>query len=226
MSHRRIVINVAAALAVVSAPAVASAQGAGPEGGGTTGTQQEPAGRGPVLPQVSPSTPSGIFGYKSQIAISSDAGFSLENTSQSGVSGSTTTLILHPAMDYFIIDNLSLGGFVGVDYLSTQGGHTTTFSIGPRVGYNLPLSSYFSVWPKVGMSFASVSQSQDVVAAGGATTSVSTNSTALALNLFVPFLFHPVEHFFVGLGPALDIDLTGDNKTTTIGARLTTGGWF
>jgi hypothetical protein len=39
-------------------------------------------------------------------------------------------------------------------------------------------------------------------------------------------MFHPVEHFFIGLGPAFDLDLSGDNKATTIAARLTLGGWL
>ena len=32
--------------------------------------------------------------------------------------------------------------------------------------------------------------------------------------------------FFAGFGPALDTDLSGHNKETTIAARLTIGGWF
>lgn len=39
-------------------------------------------------------------------------------------------------------------------------------------------------------------------------------------------MFHPVEHFFLGLGPALDLDLSGDRKATTVGIRLTIGGWI
>jgi hypothetical protein len=50
--------------------------------------------------------------------------------------------------------------------------------------------------------------------------------TNVQLNLFVPIMFHPVEHFFLGLGPALDQDLTGDNKATVLAVRLTIGGWI
>jgi hypothetical protein len=48
----------------------------------------------------------------------------------------------------------------------------------------------------------------------------------LALNLFVPLMLHPAPHFFLGFGPALDVDLTGDTKSTTIAGRLTIGGWL
>ena len=194
----------------------------------------EPEGRprAPAVPYVPPNTPSGRFGLKSQIAVSSDAGLSISNTSQTGQDGSTTTLQLHPAVDYFVMDNFSFGGFLGLDYTSNPGGHSTTFSIGPRVGYNIPISDRFSIWPKAGLSFASTSQTVDqrqIVLPNGSTSTVSsssTNSSNLALNLFVPVMFHPVEHFFLGFGPALDVDLTGDVKTTTIAGRLTIGGWL
>jgi len=164
-----------------------------------------------------------MFGLKSQWTISSDTSIFISNTSISGVSGSTTRFQIQPAADYFIIDNLSLGGFVGVNYTSVPSGHTTQFGIGPRVGYNIPFSSRFSVWPRAGFSFASTSQT---VSAVGSTPESSTNNTAFALNLFAPVMFHPVAHFFVGFGPALDQDLSGDNKTTVIAGRLTIGGWF
>jgi hypothetical protein len=38
-------------------------------------------------------------------------------------------------------------------------------------------------------------------------------------------MFHPAQHFFLGFGPAFDLDLSGDSKATTIAARLTIGGW-
>jgi hypothetical protein len=181
--------------------------------------------------RVAPESPAGRFGLKSELAISSDAGFSISNTSISGRGGSTTTLQLRPAIDYFVIDDLSVGGFVGVDYARTSGAHTTTFSIGPRVGYNFTLSEKFSVWPKAGFSYSttSVSVNQGATPVGGGAVemvSTSTSSSGLALNLFVPFMSHPVQHFFLGFGPALDVDLTGDVKATTIAGRLTIGGWI
>ena len=183
--------------------------------------------KGPALPEVRANSPSGMFGGKKQLAISSDAGLSISNTSIADVDGSTTTLILRPAVDYFVIDYLSIGGFLGVQYDSTSGGSTTAVSIGPRVGYNIPLSERFSIWPKVGFSFASTSQETDDVTENGVTIEgESETSTSLQLNLFAPFMFHPVQHFFIGFGPAFDLDLTGDSKATTIAARLTLGGWL
>jgi hypothetical protein len=193
------------------------------------GTQQQRADvKTTALPPVRADSPSGLFGDRGQIAISSDAGLSLSNTSISGQDGSATSLIIRPAVDWFVIDSLSLGGFVGIEYNSAPGGSSTAMSIGPRVGYNLRFSERFSVWPKIGFSFASTSQKEDdqTLPTGEVIEGSDETSTSLQLNLFVPVMFHPVEHFFLGLGPAFDLDLTGDAKATTIAARLTIGGWL
>jgi hypothetical protein len=39
-------------------------------------------------------------------------------------------------------------------------------------------------------------------------------------------MLHPATHFFIGFGPALDADISGDVKSTTIAGRLTIGGWI
>jgi hypothetical protein len=175
------------------------------------------------LPTVRSDSPSGRFGVKRQKAVSSDAGLSISNTSIDDVDGSTTTLVLRPAVDWFFADDISLGGFVGLEYNSSPGGDSTVISIGPRIGYNLPISERTSVWPKAGLAFASTSFSEDD---DGLDVDNDESNTSLQLNLFVPFMFHPVPHFFLGLGPALDQDLSGDSKATTIAARLTLGGWI
>ncbi|HVW24719.1 MAG TPA: hypothetical protein VHC69_05085 [Polyangiaceae bacterium] len=168
----------------------------------------------PAINTVPPNTEAAIFGGKHQLAISSDAGFYISNTTVSNGGGSTTSILLQPAVDYFVIDHLSVGGFLLLNYQHTKGSHSTTFGIGPRVGYDIPLSSFFSIWPKVGLSFSSV-------------TGPGPDANNLALNLFVPLMLHPAPHFFLGFGPALDVDLTGNQtKSTTIAGRLTIGGWL
>jgi len=176
----------------------------------------------PQLPAVAAKSPSGVFGERGQLTISSDAGLSISNTSTSGVDGSSTNLTLRPAVDYFVLNNVSVGGFVGLDYTTAGGAHTTTFAIGPRVGYNLAFSELFSFWPKLGFSYSSSSASGNVTVPGAP----SADGNHLALNVFAPVMFHPVQHFFLGFGPALDTDLTGDAKQTIIAGRLTIGGWM
>jgi hypothetical protein len=126
-----------------------------------------------------------------------------------------------------LIKRLSLGAFVGIDHQAEEPRSTTIFSVGPRVGYDIAFSDHFSVWPRVGFSYNSTTAKIDsqTSAAGIKTPSSSDSNSALALNLFVPFLFH-TNHYFAGVGPALDTDLTGDPKATTVALRVTLGGWI
>lgn len=39
-------------------------------------------------------------------------------------------------------------------------------------------------------------------------------------------MLQPARHFFAGFGPFLDVDLSGDNRVTMLGAKLTLGGWL
>ncbi|HKO47986.1 MAG TPA: hypothetical protein VJV79_09700 [Polyangiaceae bacterium] len=180
----------------------------------------------PQLPAVAANSPSGVFGDRGQITISSDAGLSISSTSTSGVDGSTTKLTLLPALDYFVANNISVGGFIGVDYTTTSGQHETVFQIGPRVGYNLAFSERFSFWPKLGFSYSSSSTSTTAPPPAPPGTTNDVSGSHLALNVFAPVMFHPVQHFFLGFGPALDTDLTGDARKTAIAGRLTIGGWL
>ena len=169
--------------------------------------------------------PAEVFGAARQIAISSDAALTVQRRTISDVSGGTTSIQLAPAGDYFVINNLSVGGFVGFDYTTSGENDSSRFAIGPRVGYNIPFSDLVSIWPKAGFSFAHTSStvSQTV---GSTTTSVTSSADAFALNLFAPIMFHPVQHFFAGFGPFLDADLSGDRRATVFGGRLTIGGWM
>jgi hypothetical protein len=173
-------------------------------------------------------SPAGRFGEKGQKAISSDVGLSLSNTRVSGGSGSSTVLVLRPALDFFVADSLSVGGFVGVEYASAPGGSSTAVSVGPRVGYDVPLAERLSIWPKIGFAIARTSQTDEgaTLPSGVIVGRSEDDNTSVQLNLFVPIMFHPVEHFFLGLGPALDQDLNGDAKATVLAVRLTIGGWI
>jgi hypothetical protein len=186
------------------------------------------AGFAPALAQAEDFTltrdtgggPAHHFGDEGQIAISSDAALSISHRT-----GGTTEITLAPALDYFVIKNLSVGGIIEFDYTKAGDASSSRFGIGPRVGYNIPLSDLVSLWPKLGFSYAHTSNTISVKA-NGVTTDLTSSSDGIALNLFVPFMFHPAEHFFAGFGPFLDADLSGDNKVTVYGLKLTLGGWL
>jgi hypothetical protein len=169
--------------------------------------------------------PAEVFGARGQIAISSDAAVTVQRRTLSGVDGGTTSIQLAPAADYFVIENLSVGGFIGFDYVTAGDNDSSRFSIGPRVGYNIPFSDLVSIWPKAGFSFAHTSSTVST-RVNGATVSTTNSADAFALNLYAPIMFHPVQHFFAGFGPFLDTDLSGDRRATVFGGKLTIGGWM
>jgi hypothetical protein len=160
------------------------------------------------------------FGTKHTLAISTDLGFTIRYThisSSGGGSGNTFQLQFAPGVDYFLMDNFSLGVFVGLDYTHSSGGgvsgHTTLFDVGGRAGYNFWLLDRVSIWPRLGLSYAHNS------------TSPGASSSSLALDLSAPIMYH-AENIFIAWGPALDVDLTGNSKATTIAGLLTLGGWL
>jgi hypothetical protein len=142
--------------------------------------------------------------------------------------------------DYVIIPNLTIGGNLVAVFsaggsskteISFNNGTTNTtstsnpsvigFGIAPRVGYILPLTDMFSLWPRGGLSYyiASSSQSQ-----GGNSTSETINQ--LALDLEPTFVVTPLPH--VGFTASLDVDipLTGgiSDNVTGGGVSSTTSG--
>lgn len=159
------------------------------------------------------------FGDKRQVVITTDAAFSLSRTENSTrFAGSTTELLLRPAIDYFVIDRLSTGTFVGYQQSSDAIIKVNRFEVGARVGYAIPLSESFSVWPKLGASFST----------GSARRFEDGTYTAWAgtLDAFVPLQLHAAQHFIVGLGPALAFDFAGERKNTVYSVHLTLGGWI
>jgi hypothetical protein len=122
-----------------------------------------------------------------------------------------TTFILQPALDYFVIPNLSLGGAVLLRVDAPAGGPTTTtFGLAPDIGFEIALSDTWSVWPLLALPM----------------TFPNRGNASLAINIFVPFLVHPAEHFFFGIGPGFQQGLTSPNPITAITGGFLVGGYF
>jgi len=129
--------------------------------------------------------------------------------------------------DFFVIDGLSLGGSLifasGTHTVKTQvppGGttsldeDTTAFVFAPRVGYAYMFSEAAGIWPRGGFTYYYESFKNDAA---------KSSFDGLALNLDVPFVLSPVEHFAFLVGPGFDIGLTGGWKTTPRGLTTFTG---
>ena len=143
----------------------------------------------------------GGFGTPGQIVVRGDFEGHLRNGWE---------LRLHPAIDYFIASNVSVGAVVGLQYHSGNPA-TTTVDLGVRAGYNLAIVNQVTFWPTIGILYSHTSS--------GMSSSSSTN-----LEIFAPFLYHIVPHFFVGAGPVFDLSL--DNNGNGYGLQTVIGGWF
>jgi hypothetical protein len=176
--------------------------------------------------QTAQGGPSQRFGEAGQLAVSSDAALVIDHTSIEGLSGGTTSVELAPAADYFPLRGVSFGGFVAFKYTKAGSEHATRFSVGPRVGYNWTLSDLLSLWPKAGFSYATTSGTIALPVSDTSNVGRASSGGSIALNFFVPLMFHPATHFFAGFGPFLDVDFAGDAKATVIGGKLTLGGWL
>jgi len=128
--------------------------------------------------------------------------------------GGDWSLHLVPSLDYFIQEHLSVGGLIGLD---TDGGGST-IRFGARVGYDVPLGALVSMWPRGGLQVAHTSPKDGP----------GVNVTTLGFEL--PFLFHFVPHFLLGVGPFISVPLTNSaamsSKDPTYGLTALVGGYF
>jgi hypothetical protein len=153
---------------------------------------------------------SGPFGSAGQLVISDDLSGSIGYTSVSGP-GDNFFIRLTPAADYFLKENLSLGGFVTLQTAFQEGDDPLTVGLGVRGGYNIPMSGQVSLWPRLSLAVVHYSDFGD--------------STFLEVSLTAPFLVHVAPHFFIGGGPALITDI-GDDTSATLQVSTIIGGYF
>lgn len=114
------------------------------------------------------------------------------------------------ALDYFVIDQLSLGGSLGLSIWSGDDDDDSDandpsgsgFLLAPRVGYFIEVGDGFALWPRGGLTFV-----RDRVENGdgdGAT------DTATALSLQLPFVITVADGLAVNLELGLDLGLGGE----------------
>lgn len=184
----------------------------------------------PQPPENAPPPPSTEvrFGAVGQIAISDDLRLVIARTSQSGSNtgfsnSSTTSYQLAPALDYFVAPSLSIGASLALTYFSSGGSNQTGIGLTPRLGYNFSLSSVVSIWPRVGVGYLHTSNNFS---------GSDSTSYAVVFNVFVPVVFHPAPHFFIGGGPYLSTYLVSKQnsmdapKLTENGLMSMLGGYF
>jgi hypothetical protein len=144
----------------------------------------------------------GGFGGVGQIAISGD----LEAHLRSG-----WEIRIHPAADYFILRNVSVGGVLGVTYTSGSPG-TTVIDLGARAGYSLGINDKVGIWPRLGIFYSHLSRHPD-------------SSSSAQFRLDAAFLYHLVPHLFVGVGPFFG-QILNSGGGHSYGLDSIVGGWF
>ena len=140
------------------------------------------------------------------------------------------------AVDFFVIDGLSIGGSLlywhdssestttGTDTLPGQAPEpadrensetsTNTFGFSPRVGYAYMFSPTFGIWPRGGISYVRVNteDNDQVIQPDGDVENTDTETTVsvLALTLEGLLVITPFEHLAFGVGPFIEFGVTGD----------------
>ena len=146
---------------------------------------------GPLL-AITPASPGAALGYESN----SEALF----------------LSINPSVDYFLQENLSVGGSVGLATALADGPDLMILALRVRAGYNIPMSEKITVWPQLSLGL------------GHADFGLA-DTTFFEVAINAPFLYHVSPHFYIGAGPGLTT-LLGDDTSVTLGGSTVIGGYF
>jgi hypothetical protein len=166
----------------------------------------KPPAAGAFAPSSAPGAGLGTVGQWVVAVQSSNEGSEDIQLRKSG--GGGWHLHLRPALDTFIVSNVSVGGVVGFGY----GGGDSTFEVGARAGYAFAIADRIAVWPTGGVYLSY-------------TTGNHMSSTDTYLGIFAPFLYLPAPHFFLGIGPTFNLGLSGGGGQD-FGLDFAIGGWI
>ena len=208
-------IRWAAAAVVLGTATVAAAQ----EGQSLPEKAEEQAES--KMDQVKASGGASNFGHVNQLVISQDMAFNLSFDLNGDGEADALRLRIAPAADYFIQENLSIGAQANIDqtFIGDGSEDLTNFGVGVRGGYNIPVTEAASIWPRVGLSIErnDLKTDQNSGATGG--------DFAFVATLSAPILFHPANHFFVGIGPSLGFKV-GGAEGLNLSVNSLVGGYF
>lgn len=143
------------------------------------------------------------FGAQGQLAITGDATAHFDKVNKGG-----WVFEVRPAADFFVVPSVTIGAVVGfgIDNAKNKG-----VLVGGRVGYNLNVTPNVGAWARVGIRYNHVSPD----------TGPSVHSTDLTVDL--PILYHFAPHFFAGLAPYYNLNVSGPDS---YGFASLVGGWF
>ena len=213
----------------VGAPAPAASSAAEVVLPGTmTGVVEAPS------PPLDVETPS--FARRGQIVVSGDSSIGLSTSSFSGSSATHASAFFAPSLAYFIARNVSVGLAVDASYFDSKGygadgslveTKTTSLSVGPTLGLNVPLGERFSWYPQLTVGFEWTSATEHIVEGASLSVAVSplgypsTTELGPYVSLYAPFLLHAADHFFFGFGPGFFRDFGSVSGGPNVGGQRT-----
>ena len=212
-------------------------------------TPAPPAHAAPPTPRpVFVEPPYAPFGSPGQFVITGASTIGLLWRSLDASDAGGFSASFSPGVDYFVVPHVSIGLGVGLDYSDMKGYGSdgslvdttiTSFSGGPRLGIDVPLGPWFSLYPRLTLGIEWAHRDEQVLAGGSPTVSgsptgaPSTTQTGPYVSLYAPILWHARPHFFVGVGPSLVRDFGRTQggpdvgaERTVLGARVVVGGYF
>lgn len=161
------------------------------------------------------------FGDKGQFTASVETGLQASFRYQD--IGNTAQVTVLPALDWFVLDHVSLGAVTGVEFTKAGGTKSLTYILGPRVGYDFKVGDRLSIWPRMGFNYKHGRVKQ---------TDSDKVSNWVDLSFYAPLMIHPsampMGRTFFGIGPFLDAGLIGSasDKATAWGIKFIFGGWL
>ena len=158
------------------------------------------------------------LGSRMTLSLANDMTGSLGYLNVAGNSGFELTL--GPAADFFPVEHLSVGAVIVFNLVSFNSTTHAIFGIEPRVGYAFQVAPNITLWPRGGLEIDS--SSTEVF--GGLSGSTG-GGVIFGFDADMPILFNLSDHFYIGFGPAIHTEFTGDVKSNFVGFQFYLGGW-
>ena len=163
------------------------------------------------------------FGHRGQIVPFGSLSFRHTSLGNSD----TNSVWIGPGVLWFPADSIAIGisplyaytkgiPFAGQTAVLPQGIHSIGFE--PILGVAIPAGDRVTIFPRFSIRFL-----WNLPENGG------TSLDLITMRGFVPLVFSPVSHFYIGFGPEFSTDISVNNnfaKETGFGLASEIGGWF
>ncbi len=170
-----------------------------------------------------------VFGERGQLVPAGSLSlYRFAQTAPDGTSTSEVRITATPGLSVFVARNFLLGLALYYNSLSpSEGRQWSSLGATLQVGYNVRLSNKVSLLPQLSFALSGTTGTLDADTVKYRTTTASA---------YLPILWHVAPHFFIGIGPDYQTDLTAtvessgsespSNKNSWLGVATTIGGWL